>query len=111
MLKGLTIGKLDRRLRIESATSTLDSESNHPVKTWSTLATVWAQRLRSTGRERYESKEQVSVSNADYKIRYRDDVTETMRVVEDSQIFYITSVQRFKREGYVLLTVEGRDNG
>lgn len=47
------IGKLDRRITIERATSTVD-EFNEPIETWATFITVWAQRKDSSDLVRKE---------------------------------------------------------
>lgn len=101
----MNIGRLDRRLRIETATQTRD-EWNHPVDTWETLATVWASRRDRRANEQTETNQTVGVSVVEWTIRHRDDITTDARVVDAyGGTYEIRGIQEVgRREGLRLIT-------
>lgn len=76
--------QLNRRVELQRATIQRDSYGGE-VKTWATLATVWA-RVEVTGvSENFDNdaNRAVPIRNAKMEIRYRRDLRETDRVVYD----------------------------
>lgn len=101
-------GSLDRRVTIESYTTATDSWG-HPEKTWSTLASVWAQKKEVRAVERTEQAQVVALSYTQFRIRHRSDVDTTMRINYESQYFYITAVKELGRKEGLEIQTEQRD--
>lgn len=93
-------GELDRRITIASFTESQNAYGE-PVKTWNTLATVWANVKPASGREFFNSNQRVAEVDTIFKIRYRDDVTPQMRVLYNGSIYDIKSI----------LEIGGREEG
>ena len=65
----MRIGALRHRLTIQTAIDTQDQTTGEPVRTWSTLATVWAEIAPIKGREALTSN--VTLGEVDTRIRIR----------------------------------------
>lgn len=101
-------GGMDRRVVIENyATSTDDW--GHPVRTWSTLASVWAQKKDVQAIERTEQAQIVALTYTQFRIRYRSDVDTTMRISYGNTYFYITGVKELGRREGLEIRTELRD--
>ena len=76
---------LNRLIEIEERGVTRDSFGGEVVK-WIKLATVWAEKLQVKPAERFikTSARTVNQSTAQFKILQREDVDETMRVIDDN---------------------------
>lgn len=115
LLNKLKAGDFDIRLVIESNVTTTDSESNEEIDGWTTLSTVSAKRLPLGGTLKYEANQQVNTNNENYVIRYSSEVNTidaSMRVYESgtTDYYYINNVEIFKRERYIQITAERKDN-
>lgn len=119
MLRGVNIGLMDVRVRIQAPVTSRNS-INEEVNSFNTLATCFVERLRKPGNERFEGRQQVAISLAEYRGRNSAlaNVTPKCRLTEDYALadnaarwYYITDVQHYRREGYTILTAELRDNG
>lgn len=82
---------LDRRITIESAT-VARNDNGEPITTWSTLATIWAKRMGLRGAELFATNQVVAQAQCKYRIRWRDDINESMRVVDDGVTFGIQHI-------------------
>ena len=69
---GLRAGALRERITIERA-SAASNDYNEEVLTWATLATVRAQVLYGTGRERREAAQEVASVPATFRVRQSSD--------------------------------------
>jgi SPP1 family predicted phage head-tail adaptor len=76
----LNAGDLDQRITVQSPAATVDALGQR-VETWSTVATVWAQAQPLRGREFFAAGTMQSEAAVRFRIRYRTDVTGTMRVL------------------------------
>lgn len=87
----IRIGQLRHRLTIEQADRPED-EGGGAALVWSSLAEVWGNVEAKSGKEGIEA-DRVS-GNATYNItiRYRDDLTPSMRFRRDGEIYEILSV-------------------
>lgn len=106
----MDIGRLDRRITIESFT-TSTNELNEEVKTWSTLATVWATMTYPKGlasNETDNQARQTATIPVMWWIRYREGLNETMRINYNSEYFYITRVNYPDRKTSIQLVTEKR---
>ena len=93
--------RLDRIVSIEKPTVARDSFGSE-ILTWRELAKVWANVQPAGAEERYrqESNREQSLRRAKMRIRYRDDVYETYRVVYEGFNWDIEGINEvgFRRE-------------
>lgn len=116
MLRGIRPGELDRKITIQSYTTSNHATTNQPVKTWSDLVTAWAKRTRSrmSNDERHEANQLVAAEVYDFEIRnISTQVDHKMRIYDtvEERYFYIVGVNKMQREGKIILTGQYRDNG
>jgi SPP1 family predicted phage head-tail adaptor len=90
-------GKLNRRVVIQQLAAGQD-EIGQPVQTWTALATVWANIRQLNGLETIKGGAEASIAKASIRIRYREDVTAAMRVLDGSTAYEIKAVMP-DREG------------
>lgn len=86
-------GKLRNRVDLQRVTVTTDSHGDQ-IKTWATLATVWASVEPLSGREFLQASQVASDVTVRIKIRGRSDITLTPkdRVQFGSRVFDIRHV-------------------
>lgn len=102
--------RLDRQITIQTFTTAKDSYGE-PIKTWSTHATVWSKvEDRIVGAKVEESKEIVALNAKFFWIRYLSTVTEKMRIVFNSEYYYIESISPVGRDRFMRIRAEKRDN-
>ena len=93
----MKIGELRHRVTIQEKTLTIDPYGGEVVS-WVDVATVWAAVEPLSGREFLEGRRQENEINHRIRIRYREGITPSMRVVwgsttsGGSRIFGIESV-------------------
>ena len=96
-------GRLDRKITIEDYTITTN-DYGEEEKTWSTWATVWAEKRDKKGREYFEQSGEYTEQQTVFKVRYRDGVKATMRIKYDGTTYDIVSVAELgRREGLELI--------
>ena len=85
----MTTGRLDRIIEIQRKAVTRDSFGGE-IETWVTLANVWAEKLSTKPAERFikTSARTVNKSTAKFRILQRDDLDETMRVIDDRAVLW-----------------------
>jgi len=94
---------LDRRLTIEQYTEAQD-DYGAPVKTWTVLETVWAQVTPVRGTERYVAQQVSGEAEMRFRIRWREDVTDKMRLYCEDVYYNITAVLEIgRREGLEIM--------
>jgi len=98
-------GKLDRRIRLESATTTRGLDG-HPVRTWSLLREVWAELRPIRGQEGFPAQQFAAKAEVTFRIRYTygldplPNPSEDMRIVYEGRSYDIVSVTEIgRREG------------
>lgn len=84
-------GLLNRKITIQSFGSGVDA-IGQPIESWSTFAQPWANIRFMNGVESVKGDAEVSVSKASIRIRYRQDITEAMRVVYNGITYQIKAV-------------------
>ena len=86
-------GRLRHRITLQRPTVTPDSHGDQ-TKTWTTLATVWAQVLEMTMRERQAAAQTLADVDVRVRMRGRSDfrLTPKDRVVWGSRIFDVRGV-------------------
>ena len=83
------MGRLNRVIEIEHRTVTRDSFGGE-IEAWVTLAKVWAEKVQVKPAERFikTSARTVNKSTAKFRILQRDDLDETMRVIDDHGVLW-----------------------
>ena len=103
----MNIGRMDRRITLKAVTSTKDSKGG-TVKTRSTLDVVWATIKYPKGMSMNEGEEagvETAIKTAEFTIRYRTDVNETIEVDYQSQTYDVKRVEEIgRKEGLRLVT-------
>lgn len=85
-------GQLDRRITIQTFSETTDTFGQE-VKSFSTLAQVWANVVEKVGREGEDGDMIAATKKVEFIIRYRTDVDEEMRISYNSNIYKIQAIQ------------------
>lgn len=103
----MRIGRMDRRVSIEQAT---ESNTKGSVSlSWAELDEVWAAVIEREGAESHDDDQVVARRTLTFRIRYRSDVTEKMRVkypTGGSVTYDIREVRELgRREGLDLVAV------
>lgn len=102
-------GKLDRRITLQNPSSSKDA-FGEAVRTYSTLATVWAMiEYRGVPKEDEESEKLTSSNKVRFTIRYRSDVTAKTKVSYDSKTYEVEGVSEMGRDRYTILDTILRD--
>ena len=104
---GVTAGRLDKRVTLQSATSARDGHGQ-AVETWSDVATVWAAVEPIRGREFFAAQQVSAETTHRVTMRWRSGVSPKWRVVFGGRTFRIESVinVREKNERIELMCVE-----
>jgi SPP1 family predicted phage head-tail adaptor len=84
-------GRLNSRVVIEQRTASKDA-FGQPYEVWTTVATVWAWILHSSGLETIKANADTSVVKASIRVRYRPEVTAAMRVKHHDIVYEIKAV-------------------
>lgn len=101
----LPAGTLDRQIVLQAPTTTRGS-SGAPIQTWATQATVWADVRPATAREFIAGAQEVAERRTVFRIRWREGVKVTWRVLFDAQTWRIVGVGEIgRREGLELQCV------
>ena len=85
-------GQLDRRITIQNFSETTDSFGQE-VKSFSTLASVWANVVERVGREGEDGEMIAATKKVEFVIRYRTDVDEEMRISYNNNTYKIQAIQ------------------
>ena len=85
-------GQLDRRITIQNFSETTDSFGQE-VKSFSTLASVWANVVEKIGREGEDGEMIAATKKVEFIIRYRTDVDEEMRISYNNNTYKIQAIQ------------------
>lgn len=85
-------GQLDRRITLQTFSEATDAFGQE-VKSYSTLATVWAKVVEKVGKESEEGDIIAATKKVEFMIRYRTDVNEQMRISYNSNIYKIKAIQ------------------
>lgn len=100
------ISSLRHRLKIETLSQSSDGQGGY-IESWSELATVWGKLEPVSTSERLYAKKIEYQRSHKCVIRYRNDVTQTMRIVFDNRYFQIKSVHSpDERRAYLFLDLE-----
>lgn len=86
------IAKMRHKIRIESRVVAIDEDSGEPKETWEFLADMFAGKSSKRGFESPSNTTLEVVAETVFRIRYRPDITEQMRVVHGGLNYNITFV-------------------
>jgi len=84
-------GQLDRRITIQSFTTTTD-DFGEVVKSFTTLAEVWAKVEDKRGNEGEDGNQLVATKRVEFLIRYRSDINEQMRIQYNNETYKIEAI-------------------
>ena len=87
----MNIGALDRRVTIERR-AVVDDPLGGEIITWVLLATLWANFRNTTGAEAIRNDVQVGTTKASIRIRYREDIDQTCRLLHRGLVYQIEQV-------------------
>jgi len=99
-------GKLDRQVELKHRTLGSPSATGMRAETYTTYATVWAEKLDVSGREFFAAQTKDAELTTRFNIRYRTDVVPTDRLVSEGRDYDITQVSEVTRR--VGLTIFAR---
>ena len=116
MLRGNNIGAMDVRLVIQKNTPTVNATTNEREAGWSDLTTVWAERLTKGGKEGFEADQEVAINREHFRFRHTSlvssiDATHRVHEKDTTDYFYVTVVEKQKRQDWIMIQAEKRDNG
>lgn len=95
-------GKLNRRITIQSQVTTQDA-IGELVTTWSIVCVVSASVKDLSGREFVASAATVATILTQIEIRYRADITASMRVIEGTNNYNIETVLDQNKKSLLLM--------
>ena len=86
--------QLDRIITIQQRTVARDPSFGGEIVTWVDLDEVWASFRPRTATERFENESNIELASntAAFRVRYRSDVDETMRIVHDGHEWDIEGI-------------------
>ncbi len=97
---------LNRRVQLLKRTQT-KQPSGERKDTWTEVAETWAEKLHLLNRDVARTQGIAEGSEAKFRIRYRSDITTSMRIVCDGRTYGVTSLEEIgQREGWFLLVRE-----
>lgn len=98
-------GILDRRISIEQKSETIASNGQRTL-TWSTLLTTWANPVEKDGVEKTDNNNRSTVRMVNFRIRFRSNITNEMRVVWEGKYYKIEDTKELgRREGLIINAV------
>ncbi len=92
----LNIGNMDRRITIEREVEVL-SPSGDARKTWTPLATVWAEVLQQTASEFFTGYGEAETGTVIFRVRYRPGITTADRVTYDGAAYGLKEIKEIGR--------------
>lgn len=106
----MAAGKLDRKIRLERATTTRDA-LGAPVQSWTTLAIVWAAYEPLRDSERYAADQVGATATARFRIRHSATVADLGpldRLVFEGRTYDIHAVKEVQRRKGLEITAAAR---
>jgi head-tail adaptor len=108
-VKDIKIADLDQRITIQSTTPAANAQSEL-VDSWSAGTEVWAkvEYPQAGNDEGYTESAETVYRRVTFTVRDEVTVTETDRVVYESEYYDILTVQKLGRKGYKVIVTELR---
>lgn len=104
----MRIGSMDRRIVLQRLIATGVTDLNEAVTDWQAFATVWAALTPLSEAERVEAAKKTATRSIRFRVRWRDDVDETARILHDGLAYEITGVREIGRRVALEITAEAK---
>ena len=95
---------------IQKDSGTTKNSGGEPIESWTTHATVWAEKIPVRGSLATQADQTVAVREVQWIIHYDEYVNERMRILFNSEYYYITFIEEIGRAQLMRLHTEKRDN-
>jgi SPP1 family predicted phage head-tail adaptor len=96
-------GSLDRRIELQHRTLTQNAQHEN-IESFATYATVWAGKADLVGREFFAAEQVQAETATKFRLRYRDDVLLTDRLVCNGVTYDLKHVAEIgRREGLEII--------
>lgn len=102
--------RLRYRITIQQQSATQDA-FGEPVRTWTDVASVWAEILPLTGKELFAAQANQSQVDSKIVIRHRTGITAAMRILQSATEYNIEAVLPQQGRELHLLCSTGVRNG
>lgn len=99
----MKVGALDRRIILQTVTTSRDPKTNAKIEALNPLAEVWANRRDTSSREFFAGGATNTEQLAVFTIRWRAGITPALRLTHDGQKFQITGVSEIGRREFLAL--------
>lgn len=107
----LPAGRLHKQVEIQSR-STVTDEVGQATLTWNTVAIVWAEVQAVRGREFFAAAQTQMENSIKVRIRMRDDIDQTCRLVYQGKFYDITGIIPIERDTMLeLICLQGVKDG
>lgn len=109
----ITAGQLKTRISVEALTPGKDT-SGGVTRTWGAHASVWARVRHYSGNERRATAAgggQVAEARTEFVLRFRTDITDTMRIKLGGVIYNIRHIAPVDRQWLIINADTGVSNG
>ncbi len=104
------IGRLDRRIELQTFALAMDGDPTN--RSWTTVHTVWAEKMDKGQAERFVSAAEIAEASAVFRIRYLADANPSWRLKHGSDLWDIEGVaEGTGRKRETLLLVSRHDPG
>jgi head-tail adaptor len=101
----LKAGAMDRLLEIQKPSLTVDAVGGR-VEAWELVCKAWAELVPQSVRARYDGAVESSEEKLIFRMRYRDGILGTYRLLHNAKAYQITGVQEVgRREGLEITAV------
>ena len=98
-------GILDRRIIIQEKTEVVSSNGQRSL-TWATFISTWANPVEKDGHEKTDNNNRSTTRMVNFRLRYRSDITNEMRIVWGDEYYKIEDTKELGRqEGLIINTV------
>ncbi len=101
-------GRMDRYITIEEPTTILDTFGGDHT-TWSEFAKCWAQRADVKARERFNADQIMAEEVATFRIRWREGIKPTFRILSENKIYLIVGLAELGRRAGLEITAIAQD--
>lgn len=110
-LVGLDPGKLDRRITIQTRSTSVDAYGT-PIETWGDTVTVWAgiEYPKTGSSEAYDDKVNIATTAVIFTIRNRSVNAGENRIEYDGEVYDIERIAELGRNNYLQITAKKREN-
>ena len=109
----MIIGRMERYITIQQPTYAVSANSNDkPISGWTTYKSLWSAWKHMQAQEVFETGQMVAKDTYEFKFRHYDapDVKADMRILYDSQYYYLVGLKELGRKEAWQATTINRDN-